>query len=173
MLPAPGQPTEAEIARHNLTHMPKADWCEHCTKGKGKESDHRRVNHDTEIIQLDYSYLKTDGSEAVEDAAEVILTAVDCSSGLTLAVSLPAKNFEMRYAQKTLKEFIGQLGHVSVAIRTDNEPTILKLAGGLREDVNESKLKGEVMRCYLERIPSTLLICKPRTCRGEAEHLEG
>ena len=153
MLPAPGQPTEAERARPNLTHMPKADWYEHCTKGKGKEKDHKRVDHEREIIQLDYSYLKTDGSEAVKDAAEITLTAVDCSSGLTLVMSLPAKNFEMRDARKTLKEFVGQLGHVSVAIRTDNEPTILKLAGGLREELNESKLKGEVMRCYLESIP--------------------
>ena len=153
MLPLPGQPTEAEVARHNLTHMPKADWCEHCTKGKGKEKDHHRLEHDRAIIQLDYSYMKTDGSEGVEDAAEVILTAVDCSSGLTLAMSLPAKNFEMKYAQKTLKEFIGQLGHVTVAVRTDNEPTILKLVGGLRDELNESKLKGEVMKCHLESIP--------------------
>ena len=52
-----------------------------------------------------------------------------------------------------MKEFIGQPGHLSVAVRTDNEPTILKLANGLRDELNESKLRGEVMKCYLESIP--------------------
>ena len=61
MFPLPGQPTEAERARHDVTHMPKADWCEHCTKGKGKDRDHKRLDHDRAISQLDYSYLKSDG----------------------------------------------------------------------------------------------------------------
>ena len=86
--------------------MPQADWCEHCTKGKGKERDHKRLEHERAIIQLDHSHLKSDGSEGVEDAAEVILAAVDWSSGLTLAMSLPTKNFEMKYAQKTLNELV-------------------------------------------------------------------
>ena len=52
MFPLPGQPTEAERARHDVTHMPKA---------KGKDRDHKRLDQDRAISQLDYSYLKSDG----------------------------------------------------------------------------------------------------------------
>ena len=29
-LPEPRQPTKAEVARHNLTHLPYRSWCPHC-----------------------------------------------------------------------------------------------------------------------------------------------
>ena len=153
-LDKPGKPTESEVARHNLTHMPMADWCEHCIKGKGKDKDHRRLEgQERDVIQLDYSYLKADGSEAVEDAAAVILTAVDCGSGMMTAMSLPAKNFEIKYVVKTLKSFISQLGHVQLAIRTDGEPTILQVAEALRDELNATKLKDTILRTYIEKAP--------------------
>ena len=53
------------------------------------------------MIQLDYSYLKAEGSETIEDAAAAILTVVDCGSGVMIAMSLPAKNFEIKYVVET------------------------------------------------------------------------
>ena len=155
MLPEPGKPTAAEVAKHNLTHIPSADWCEHCQKGKGKDKGHTKAEGavDRAVIQMDYSYLKADGTETVEDAAEVILTAVDTSSGMTTAISLPAKNWEMGYVVRTLKSFIGQLGHVNVALRTDGEPTVVQMAEQLRDELNKTRLKDAVVRAYTERTP--------------------
>ena len=33
-------PTQAEVDRHNLTHLPFRNWCPHCMKGRGKEAPH-------------------------------------------------------------------------------------------------------------------------------------
>ena len=35
-LPAPYTPSEAEVANHNLTHLPYRNWCPICVKGKGE-----------------------------------------------------------------------------------------------------------------------------------------
>ena len=39
----PGMPTAAQIAEHNLTHIPARPWCDHCMRGKGKDRHHRRL----------------------------------------------------------------------------------------------------------------------------------
>jgi len=92
-------------------------------------------------VQMDFSYLKADGSEAVEDPAEVVLTVVDCQTGLCHSMSLPAKNFEKNYVVKTIKEFVAQLGHRSLAIRTDGEPMIVQLAEAVRDELTQPPRK--------------------------------
>ena len=152
-LKVPDQPTEAEVARHNLTHIPSEPWCVHCQKGKGKDTGHRRQEKDRAVLQMDYSYLKADGADAVEDPAEVVLTATDVQSGMTCAMSLPTKNFEIGYVIKTLKSFVAQLGHVQMAIRTDGEPMILNIAEKLRDELNALKLKDVTIKVFTEKTP--------------------
>ena len=36
-------PTQEEVERHNVTHLPFRNWCPHCMKGRGKEAPRRRV----------------------------------------------------------------------------------------------------------------------------------
>ena len=153
-VPKPPMPTAEEVARHNLTHLPSATWCEHCVRGKGKEAAHfRRPEKERAVAQMDFSYLKADGSEAVEDPAEVVLTVVDCQTGLCHAMSLPAKNFEKNYVVKAIKEFVAQLGHSSLAIRTDGEPMIVQLAEAVRDELTQHGWKGTTLRVTTERTP--------------------
>ena len=37
------QPSEEEVVKHNLTHLPFRNWCSRCLKGRGKEAPHRRI----------------------------------------------------------------------------------------------------------------------------------
>ena len=140
---SPNEPTEEERKRHCLTHLPTADWCEHCIKGKGREAPHKRVESERGVIQIDYSYLKADGSyeETTEDPAVVVVTAVDKGTGIYSAYSIPAKNFEKDYLVKSLKAFVAQLGHVRVTIRSDGEPSILQVNHELRDELN--KMRGK------------------------------
>ena len=39
----PGMPTKAEIAEHNLSHLPPRPWCPHCVRGKSRDSPSLRV----------------------------------------------------------------------------------------------------------------------------------
>ena len=151
----PKEPTEAERARHNLTHLPTAEWCEHCTKGKGKEDPHKRVQSERAVIQIDYSYLKADGSheETAEDAAVVVVTAADRGTGMFIACSVPAKNFEKNYVVKSLRSFVAQLGHIQVTIRSDGEPSILQINHELRDEINKMRGKDAESKAHSEQAP--------------------
>ena len=45
----PSCPTPGEVARHELTHLPVAAWCEACVKGRGREAPHQ----DQRVCMLD------------------------------------------------------------------------------------------------------------------------
>ena len=57
-------PSEEEVARHMLSHVPFRNWCEHCVKARARRRGHRR--RDEEIkkqelrkvtrIYMDYYY---------------------------------------------------------------------------------------------------------------------
>ena len=46
VLKAPRSPTQAEIDAHLATHLPHADWCELCMKGRGRNTPHRRKKNE-------------------------------------------------------------------------------------------------------------------------------
>ena len=35
-------PSRREVEKHNLTHIPFRSWCNHCLRGRGRRSAHRR-----------------------------------------------------------------------------------------------------------------------------------
>ena len=39
----PGQPTQAMIDEHRITHMPYRPWCEHCVRGKAKRKQSLKI----------------------------------------------------------------------------------------------------------------------------------
>jgi len=49
-LPTPQTPTQAQIARHNLTHLPYQSWCPFCVACRRKNSHNRKSHkHEREI----------------------------------------------------------------------------------------------------------------------------
>ena len=44
---APRAPTQKEIDAHAATHLPHAEWCEFCMKGRGPNSPHKRGSGET------------------------------------------------------------------------------------------------------------------------------
>jgi hypothetical protein len=67
----PGQPTQAMIDEHDLTHIPYRPWCNACTRGKAKRKPSRTIcgaysQSQFERVRLDYAYLL----ETVEDTEE-------------------------------------------------------------------------------------------------------
>ena len=79
---------------------------------------------------MDDSFLKADGEETEDDelAATTILSLWDESSQLGIAFALVSKTAEWKYVLATMKQFIDSLGHQRYRLRTDNKPTIVKLA---------------------------------------------
>ena len=55
----PGQPSPAERAEHNLTHIPYRAWCAHCVRGKARGRQSRRLGSEAARsscprVRLDY-----------------------------------------------------------------------------------------------------------------------
>ena len=44
--PAPQHPIPAEVARHNLTHLPYRSWCPHCVACRRPNSAHKSTKSD-------------------------------------------------------------------------------------------------------------------------------
>ena len=62
-LVTPKLPSEEEQARHHLTHLPYASWCEACVTGRGQEEQHRRKNSHAwpmPVLAMDYCFLAVD-----------------------------------------------------------------------------------------------------------------
>jgi hypothetical protein len=38
----PRKPTQREVERHSLTHLPYRNWCYVCVAGRGRDLDHRK-----------------------------------------------------------------------------------------------------------------------------------
>ena len=152
---SPEEPTEDERAKHNLTHLPTASWCIHCTKGKGRDAPHAKTDGERSVVQIDYSYVKADGTfeETTEDPAVVVLTAADRGTGMFTAISLPVKNFEKDYVVKSFKSFVSQLGHIRMTIRSDGEPAILNINHELRDELNKMRGKNASSVAHSEQAP--------------------
>ena len=56
-------PSDAERPRHETSHLPFREWCEHCVRGRGRAMHHfsrqrRGVEESVPVVQLDYTYMK-------------------------------------------------------------------------------------------------------------------
>ena len=59
-VPEPHQPSRAEVARHNLTHLTYRPWCPHCLAGRRPNTQHRSHPHRHRSVPLfcaDYCYV--------------------------------------------------------------------------------------------------------------------
>ena len=115
-------PTLEEVARHELTHLPAAAWCEACVKGRGREAPHQdqqgsMLDSVLPVIQCDYVYLTDTGEEPVA------ALFASCRSSTNLFATLcTTKGPNAAFAS-----WIWELGHARLIIQSDGEPAILDL----------------------------------------------
>ena len=57
VLKNPRLPTQDEIDKHNLTHLPYRDWCPICVKAKGRDMDHKRdLGKERDLPEYSWDY---------------------------------------------------------------------------------------------------------------------
>ena len=69
----PDMPTQAEIDRHRIDHVPYRSWCPECVEAFGRERAHRRTDSEHRSIPLfscDYMYLCRNGVFARDELPE-------------------------------------------------------------------------------------------------------
>ena len=89
----PQQPNPQQIAEHNLTHLPYRNWCPICVQGKGRQDNFKKQQSRQPVIQVDFAYIKSQqGPKTIP-----VLTAVDVTTQLCMAVMVPDKPSMMDY----------------------------------------------------------------------------
>ena len=83
----PRPPSAAEIAQHEVSHLPYRNWCAHCVRGRGRSDDHPASgDREIHVVSLGYLFLGDDEGEML-----TVLTMCDSNSGYTFASPVPSK----------------------------------------------------------------------------------
>ena len=100
----PIEPTEAERLAHSRTHIPFADWCESCVRGRGRDDPHRARQDHVEgnpipVVQCDYFFFKAEK----EDILCKAISAIDSVYNRTMALECEFKGLSDQAVPKHLR----------------------------------------------------------------------
>ena len=150
----PVMPSKQEMEEHMATHIPYRDWCEHCVRGRGRNDPHRSGGDDrrqdpTPTVSMDYGFLLTKMASEEDESAESeqcgpMLVMKDHKEGNIFAMVVPAKGVPRPWVPKRATQWIEQLGHAKIILKSDGERAIVKLAKEIR------KCRGEDSATLLE-----------------------
>lgn len=135
------KPSQEEIAKHNLTHLPFASWCKHCIQRASDEPHLQRPKQELDPsesveIQLDYSFMKT--QKEGRQRKNLLIYVVPTQYGLSVLV--PTKGPGAKGLLPMIKAFSLEAGLQNSFIRTrsDAEPSLMAL---IEKAVRELGLK--------------------------------
>ncbi|CAE7237703.1 GIP [Symbiodinium sp. CCMP2592] len=134
------EPTAEQKRRHELSHVPFADWCPHCVKFRAKADKHvssKPELRDDSVCSFDFAYTGRSSPAEFEGASKdklVCLVLKDSHTGAMHAVPTPAKGgpVAFKYLVAEVCRFLNYCGHESVTIRSDGEPACLALQQGIK-----------------------------------------
>ena len=174
-----------EITRHNLTHLPYQPWCSACVKGKGRPDAHprddqnrTRSEHSTVSFDFCFTGKRADGEVLgpVPQGDKAKLTCLVMTDSKTRAVqAVPVFNKgDIKFMSKEVCRFVQFLGYSTVALRCDQEPTMLRVQDlaqqamkrlGITVHINNPKIKDHAGNGYVEgaihriRQTASVLLC--------------
>ena len=127
----PGAPTEAEVERHNVTHMPYRSWCPACVEGKARDK-HHSLNEEQDQkgvpeIVFDYGFLGSEGEETI-----AIQVARDRRTRMLFAHVVPKKGFTHEHGAAEMIKDIVKLGYKEVVLKCDGEAALKSIQDEVR-----------------------------------------
>ena len=134
MQSVPASPTDAERLEHNLTHWPFKPWCPLCVAFKSRQDRHPQIRDHTtsanSVVSFDFGFCSRRGDED----KLTVLFAHDRFTRMVIAIPTPAKGGKyVSYLATELGRFVVQTGHNPVTLRTDNEPSTLRILEATRK----------------------------------------
>ena len=129
---SPAQPTQREIEEHCVLHWPYRDWCPDCVMGRGRDAPHRSKVCTAPMVVMDYGFLSGRDRATDEGEAAPILVARERLSGATLSMVVPQKGDGTGWVNRRVAQWVDDLGHPSIVMRTDGEAAIKALMGAVR-----------------------------------------
>ncbi|CAE7315403.1 unnamed protein product, partial [Symbiodinium microadriaticum] len=170
--PLPVKPDPQTVMMHELTHIPRADWCEACQAARSREGGHpvvepkRQVN----VISLDFTFNRTGESVPHEEHPMTTqLIAVCHATKYVVCVPLESKSPDgAKHAVEEVVKMASTLGYAELVLRADTEPAMKRLcqlvclartrlslsteieeAVPTRRSTRESELKGTLIWCVV------------------------
>ena len=137
-------PSDAERRRHETSHLPFREWCEHCVPGRGRAMPHfsrqrRGAEESVPVVQLDYTYMKgVSGPKA--------LSIVDRDTSYGTSSVVLAKGSSDRYAVAMGVQFLDHLGNEEVILQSDAEPTAVDVARAIAKSFKGRAVVREIPR---------------------------
>ena len=122
--------TPEERALHELTHLPKADWCESCIATRSREDNFEmsRKKYDRSLVSMDFKFTGTrdeENAKDIKDALCISLVMVDQESKFVHAIPVPSKEVTSYLVEEICRVLM--LMEKKVILRTDTEPAMLSL----------------------------------------------
>ena len=81
----PIQPSQEEVDKHMVTHLPFRDWCPHCVRGKSGSKPHKASHgtHEIPTVAIDYMFMHSQQNEQEETGMPILVTRdlPSCSNG--------------------------------------------------------------------------------------------
>ena len=120
---------EATSIYHQMTHLPKNPWCDHCMRAKMQRKPHRRgatkgfgkpPEKFGDHVTMDYILSYTKGSKGMNGESDVAVFK-DLYTGWTQGI--PVKSRSAAHLLGAIKEFAGRVNDVKV-LYTDKGPEI-------------------------------------------------
>ena len=107
----PNEPTEVERLAHNRTHIPFADCCESCVRGRGRDDPHRARQDQVEgnpipVVQCEYFFFKALKVDILCKA----VCAIDSVYNRTMALECEFKGLSDQAVPEQLREYLKSLG---------------------------------------------------------------
>ena len=141
------EPTPEERALHELTHLPKADWCESCTATRSREDNFQtsRKRQDGSLVSMDFKFTGTrdeENAKDVKDALCVSLVMVDQESKFVHAIPVPSKEVTSYLVEEVCRVLM--LMEKKVILRTDTEPAMLSLRSKVQVIRKMNNLETEI-----------------------------
>ena len=131
----PQVPTEDQKMKHYLTHQPYAAWCEFCVANRAREDVHQSVAPSSagSVVSFDYGYVSR-----LEEEKEKLTVLFIHDQHTKMMHSVPTQQKGGRslvYLCTELVRFVLHLGHHSVILRCDDEPSTVALANASRKSL--------------------------------------
>ena len=136
----PGAPTQAEVDKHNLTHMLFRAWCPACVAGKARDRPHRPADEDSKGIPqivFDYMFMGAEGDQ--ETLA--IQVARDRRSRMIFAHVVPRKGMSHAHGAEELVKDVEKLAYKEIILKSDGEAALKSI----QEEVRRRRAENTIL----------------------------
>ena len=120
-------PSQEEVEKHNLTHLPYRSWCKHCVMGKSKGQHHCKSSkkRSVPVVSIDYMFMSDNQGEG-EEKGMTIIVQKDRTFGIITSTVVPQKGV-CSYPVDRVSKGLQLLGHKRLIFKSDGEPALVAL----------------------------------------------